>query len=141
MFGSTTGRNVYGTGSSFFGNAAGNKAALTLGTDLTLVGNLTNYNGELSNATAVGARAIVTRSNSLILGSINGINGATADTNVGIGTTAPNARLSVFGGGFPNNLLVSDSNPSATTFDLANTSTGARTWRFQAMGSGDAARV
>jgi hypothetical protein len=32
---------------------------------------------------------MVSQSNSLVLGSINGANGATADTNVGIGTTVP----------------------------------------------------
>ena len=49
----------------------------------------------LTNATAIGANAIVSTSNSLVLGSINGVNGATADTNVGIGTTAPQTRLQV----------------------------------------------
>ena len=53
--------------------------------------------GNLSNATAIGAYAYVTQSNSLILGSINGVNGASADTNVGIGTTAPSQRLHVIG--------------------------------------------
>jgi hypothetical protein len=43
----------------------------------------------LSNATAIGALADVAQSNSMVLGSINGVNTATADTNVGIGTTAP----------------------------------------------------
>ena len=49
----------------------------------------------LTNATAIGANAAVTASNSLVLGSINGVNTATADTNVGIGITAPVARLHV----------------------------------------------
>src|SRR5262249_32799373 len=40
------------------------------------------------------------QSNSLILGSINGVNGATADTNVGIGTTTPQARLTVSASSF-----------------------------------------
>jgi len=51
----------------------------------------------LSNTTAIGANAQVTASNSLVLGSINGVNGATADTLVGIGTTAPTAKLDVHG--------------------------------------------
>ena len=51
----------------------------------------------LTNATAIGAFSQVTASNSLVLGSINGVNGATADTNVGIGTTAPAAKLDVHG--------------------------------------------
>jgi hypothetical protein len=49
----------------------------------------------LSNTTAIGANAAVTASNSLVLGSINGVNNATADTNVGIGITAPTARLQI----------------------------------------------
>ncbi len=53
----------------------------------------------LTNATAIGYRAYVTTNNSLVLGSIAGVNGASASTNVGIGTTSPNsnARLDVNG--------------------------------------------
>ncbi|MBL0358383.1 MAG: tail fiber domain-containing protein [Chitinophagaceae bacterium] len=47
------------------------------------------------NATAIGYRAVVAQDNSLVLGSINGINGATADTRIGIGTTAPTQKLHV----------------------------------------------
>src|SRR5439155_27095600 len=39
----------------------------------------------------------VAQSNSLMRGSSNGVNGATADTKVGIGTTAPTSRLTVAG--------------------------------------------
>ena len=55
----------------------------------------------MNNATAIGAFAIATQSNSLVLGGISGVNGGT-DTNVGIGTTAPKAKLDVTGG----NILV-----------------------------------
>jgi hypothetical protein len=51
----------------------------------------------LVNVTAIGALASVTQNNSLILGSINGVNTATADTRVGIGTTAPQQKLHVDG--------------------------------------------
>jgi len=54
-------------------------------------------NGALSNAAAIGSRAYVSASNSLVLGSISGINGAMASTNVGIGTTAPAYLLEVNG--------------------------------------------
>ena len=47
------------------------------------------------NATVIGYQAKVTQSNSLVLGSISGINGSTANVNVGIGTTAPQHRLHV----------------------------------------------
>ena len=56
----------------------------------------------MSNSSAIGAFAQVTQNNSLVLGSINGVNDASADTSVGIGTTAPKARLDVTGG----NILV-----------------------------------
>ena len=49
----------------------------------------------IMNTTAVGAYSLVTKSNSLVLGSIVGINGAIASTNVGIGTTAPRSTLDV----------------------------------------------
>jgi Chaperone of endosialidase len=51
----------------------------------------------LTNSTAIGANAQVTASNAMVLGSISGVNGATADTLVGIGTTAPAAKLDVRG--------------------------------------------
>jgi len=51
----------------------------------------------LNNATAIGYNAQVSSSNSLVLGSINGTNGATASTNVGIGLTNPTRRLDVNG--------------------------------------------
>jgi hypothetical protein len=57
----------------------------------------------LTNATAIGAYADVTQSNSLVLGSILNTNGCNspscASTNVGIGTTAPQATLDVHGTG------------------------------------------
>jgi trimeric autotransporter adhesin len=53
--------------------------------------------GTLSNATAIGAGAVVGESNALVLGSINGMNGATASTFVGIGTTTPQTALDVLG--------------------------------------------
>jgi hypothetical protein len=46
-----------------------------------------------TNATAVGARAVAGASNTLVLGSVNGVNGATSNVNVGIGTTTPAAEL------------------------------------------------
>ncbi|MCP4075815.1 MAG: DUF1566 domain-containing protein [Gammaproteobacteria bacterium] len=51
----------------------------------------------LTNATAIGANSIVSQSNSMVLGSIKDKNGATADTKVGIGTSAPDEKLDVKG--------------------------------------------
>lgn len=95
FFGAQAGStNTSGGSNSFFGRNAG--VSNTTGSSNTFVGNTADAgSGNLINATAIGARAQVTQSNSLILGSINGINGATADTKVGIGTTAPGAPLDV----------------------------------------------
>jgi hypothetical protein len=49
----------------------------------------------LTNVTAIGSYAYVSQDNSIVLGSINGVNGASANTNVGIGTTAPTALFEV----------------------------------------------
>jgi hypothetical protein len=55
-----------------------------------------------TNMTAIGADAFVSGSNSMVLGSVNGVNGATATIKVGIGTSTPgatyaNTRLDVVG--------------------------------------------
>jgi Chaperone of endosialidase len=96
FFGGQAGTNTKtGLGNSFFGFFAGQQ---NLSGDYnTAVGyNATPAAGSvLSNATAIGAHAQVSQSNSIVLGSINGVNFATADTNVGIGTTAPNARFHI----------------------------------------------
>ena len=99
FFGTAAGtNNTTGTQNAFFGDGAGqtnvsgsNNSALGKGADFSA--------NNLTNATAVGAFSLVGQSNSLVLGSINGVNNATADTNVGIGTTAPTQRLHVVGNG------------------------------------------
>lgn len=51
-----------------------------------------------TNATAIGWNAHVNTSNSMVLGSINGVNGATSSVNVGMGLINPSTRLEVNGG-------------------------------------------
>jgi hypothetical protein len=70
----------------------------------TFLGFTTAYTGgyALTNATAIGAYAEVTQSNAMVLGPISGTNNCTAanncgSVNVGIGTTAPAAKLTVSG--------------------------------------------
>lgn len=53
----------------------------------------------LNNSAAIGANAEVDASNAMVLGSINGVNNATASTNVGIGTTTPLFRFHVASAG------------------------------------------
>ena len=85
-----------GSNNAFFGQGAG--LANVDGSRNSIFGASANLgSGSLTNATAIGANAFVTQNNSLVLGSITGINGATARTNVGIGTTAPQFTLHVVG--------------------------------------------
>ncbi len=104
--------NVNSTGSSpttcspTLGGASGNTAAgtyaghtITTGSSNTFLGYQADAgSAALANATAIGANAVVTASNALVLGSINGMNGATASVKVGVGTSAPTTTLQVAGG-------------------------------------------
>ncbi len=87
--------NLTGNSNSVFGYFAG--SSNDTGSNNTFLGAYADSTAGLTNATAVGYRAKATQSNSLILGSINGVNGAAASTNVGIGTTSPGAKLDVIG--------------------------------------------
>jgi hypothetical protein len=144
LYNTTTGSNNTATGTSALrsnlvgaNNTAVGTASLfdSLGNDNTAVGYqalLTNTTGSkntalgfraavsvnnLTNATAIGSNASVSTSNSLVLGSINGVNGATSSVNVGIGTTSPVARLEVVdedattGGAVRGNLHVMTNSP------------------------------
>lgn len=111
FFGTQAGLNhTTGIGNTFIGYAAG--FLNTTGNLQTYIGTNANSTNGLTNVTAIGAQSFVTQSNSLVLGNINGINGATADTSVSIGTTAPSARLHVIGeikiGGTGNGLRFPD---------------------------------
>jgi hypothetical protein len=90
--------NLSGSNNTALGSGAGE-----LGNDQTsnntFVGAYTGTgtSNAVNNATAIGANAQVNESNALVLGSISGVNNATASTNVGIGTTTPQATLDVAG--------------------------------------------
>ncbi len=96
FFGRTSGlNNTVGGYNTFVGYNAG--ARNTTESNNNFFGAYSNGAAGITNASAIGYRARVTQSNSLVLGSIDGVNGATASTNVGIGTTAPKGRLDVAG--------------------------------------------
>ncbi|WP_298303813.1 tail fiber domain-containing protein [Flavobacterium sp.] len=85
-----------GTGSqnAFFGASAGN--ANSTGVGNTIIGTNSDVSSNnLNNASAIGFNATVAANNSMVLGSINGLNSATASTSVGIGTTIPRGVLDV----------------------------------------------
>ncbi len=90
--------NTTGGYNVFIGSNAGE--ANTSGSYNTIIGYNSDVNTSLvpyTNATAIGNRAFVSQSNSLVLGSIKGVNSATESVNVGIGTSAPVRQLHVVG--------------------------------------------
>jgi hypothetical protein len=90
--------NLSGEGNAAFGTSAGYNN--TTGSYNTFLGDSANAStSNLSNVTAIGARAFVSQNNSIVLGSINGVNGATADTRVAIGTTAPGSKVHIIDSG------------------------------------------
>ena len=90
-------QNNAGFSNTFIGSGSGDN---NITGDLnTILGYNTNVSSaNLTNATAIGANAFVAQNNSLVLGSISGINAATASTNIGIGITTPNTKLHIDGG-------------------------------------------
>jgi hypothetical protein len=127
FFGSRSGfANSLGSNNSFFGRNAG--TINTTGSNNSVFGASADFSANnLTNATAIGSNSFVSQSNSLVLGSINGVNGSVVDTNVGIGTTAPTVRLHVVGDGlFTGNVTANGtfSTPilnAATQFNIGGT--------------------
>jgi len=97
--GESAGLNNQSGGANVFIGAFSGGANLS-GQSNTLIGYHANVGGSaLTNATAIGVAAQVSQSNALVLGSINGVNGSTLDTSVGIGTSSPANPLDVNGVG------------------------------------------
>lgn len=95
------GENSLANTNSNLNTGIGKNAGLTNfnGTNNTFLGAFADAgSSSLTNATAIGYRSRVDINNGLVLGSINGVNGATSNTNVGIGTTSPTVSLDVEGG-------------------------------------------
>lgn len=88
--------NTTGSQNVFIGNSAGSNN--TIGSGMTMIGNNARAGfGAVNNSTAIGANSQVDAINSLVLGAVNGVNGASVTTKVGIGNTAPSTRLDVAG--------------------------------------------
>jgi hypothetical protein len=107
----------------------------TTGSNNTALGFQADVSAGITNATALGNLAKVTQSNSLVLGSINGVNGATADTTVGIGTTTPNTNSKLHVNGTvrvtngavyitnPNTVIITSPNGACWGITVGNTGT------------------
>jgi Chaperone of endosialidase len=89
LLGNTTGNHNTAVGSQTMTTAATSTYMTALGYGVSTT------QDNLTNATAIGANAFVGQSNSMVLGSINGQNGASSSVNVGIGTAAPLAPLHI----------------------------------------------
>ncbi|HMY72776.1 MAG TPA: tail fiber domain-containing protein, partial [Blastocatellia bacterium] len=123
--------NTTGANNTFVGTFSGNQN--TTGTANTTLGYSANILLGVSNATAIGASARADCSNCLVLGSVNGVNGATASANVGIGTTAPVATLHVSSGAdFLSSQLVLNQTRTNDYVRLSLRRGGNRAWEIAA---------
>jgi len=94
ILGAFASQNTTGSFNVFVGNQSGGNN--TTGARNTLLGFNSDLGANnLTNATAIGNLAQVDTSNSIVLGSINGVNGSLVSTNVGIGTTTPLHKLDI----------------------------------------------
>lgn len=122
FLGMTTGSsNTSGNYNVFIGSYSGN-SNITGNKNVTLGYGASPFGANLSNTVAIGFNARVDTSNGFVLGSVNGINGATATSLVGIGTTLPVARLHVEGG----NILFTGPYPSLTSGNPPQSGAGTR---------------
>jgi hypothetical protein len=106
--------NTTGSGNIGLGFQAGD--TITTGNSNVFLGHIADASADnLSTSTAIGAGAVVGCSNCLVLGG-TGVN----YVNVGIGTTSPNARLTVRGTGTTNPFLVASSTGATSLAVLAS---------------------
>ncbi len=120
--GRSAGESINGDYNSFLGVNAGE--FVTSGSYLTLIGFGASSSNGLTNAAAIGANAVVSENNAIVLGSTG--------TYVGIGSSAPSQLLNVENG----NLLLSRTGTyGADTLRFQGTSTGLSTFAAGAQGS------
>jgi hypothetical protein len=111
-----------GSDNAFVGAEAGRD--LSQGSGNSALGAQSRFgSGTIANSTAIGNRAQVDQSNSIVLGSIAGVNTATNTVNVGIGTTTPSDRLHVVG-----SIRMVDGNQAAGRVMVSNAN-GTGSWQ------------
>jgi len=82
-----------GSNNTFVGTGAG--STTTVENSNVAIGASAATAGGVSNGTAIGNQSFVGQNNSVVLGAVNGVNGATAYTRVGIGTPTPSTDLEI----------------------------------------------
>lgn len=129
--------------SSLYYNTTGNEN-VSIGENALQSNTTGNYNtalgtfadagaNNLTNATAIGYKAMAGSSNTLVLGSINGVNNANADVNVGIGTTTPTGRLHIKHNSYPiPTVLLEESENDFTRIRFTNTNANSF-WEMNAL--------
>jgi hypothetical protein len=149
FFGTLAGRgNETGSENVFFGHRAGysnrgENSNSMVGAYADLDPGQDPAKFPVENATAIGYRSYVSQSNSLVLGSIAGINGASDSVKVGIGTTAPSAPLHVSRSDSTTKIILAEStgpeavrnmmdlkNNGMAQFRLIDTSPNGDAWQF-----------
>jgi hypothetical protein len=125
--------NVGSSNNTFIGANAAN-TNLT-GSGNTYIGSGTDGATIITNSTAIGLNAFAGQSNSVILGSINGVNGAAADTSIGIGITQPAAKVHIKDSSSSNTtLLIEGSAAAGTGIEINNTPSSTGDWLIFADG-------
>jgi hypothetical protein len=127
--------NIIGNNNTFIGISSGFITANGNGNNNTTLGTDAVVNAGLTNATAIGSGAYAIQNNTLVLGSINGSGRGTADTNVGIGTNNPLARLHVRVG--TGNMLFTNANCPSSLVGIMFTSSVTGTCTNYALLGGD----
>ena len=120
VHGDYAGFNNTGNNNIFIGDSAGGNNITE--SYNTLIGYHADIDGTtpgtVTNATAIGNLAYVGQANSVVLGSIAGVNSATSSVNVGIGTSAPARQLHIAG---DNAVFRMDRNKDTAAFMLVRT--------------------
>jgi len=88
-------QNNTGTNNVAVGVQAGSSPGNDNGYYNTYIGDSTMMLADRTNSTVIGSKAYTSTNNSMVLGSINGVNGATADVKVGIGVTDPSEKFEI----------------------------------------------
>jgi hypothetical protein len=115
--GRSAGQSSTGSNNTFIGRIAGQSN--THGAGNTYIGSNARGNADLTNATAIGIDALVTQSNSLVLGN---------NANIGIGVSAPSQKLHVAGNARITGAIFDSNNEAGIAGQVLSTSVTGTDW-------------